>query len=46
MFYQKLGSPHHLFLSLGKLGESEAHFGIKGTSTKGQSSGTTKEDDG
>jgi hypothetical protein len=30
----------------GKLGDSQAHVGVKGTSTKGQSSGTTKEDDG
>jgi len=35
-----------LFLSPGKLGECEVHFGIKDTSTEGQSSGTTKEDDG
>ncbi|CAK9227482.1 unnamed protein product [Sphagnum troendelagicum] len=28
----------------GKLGECQAHFGVKGTSNEGQSSGTTKED--
>jgi hypothetical protein len=44
--YQKLGSHHHFFLSPGKLGECQVHFRVKGTSTKGQSSGTTKEDDG
>ncbi len=46
IFYQKLGSNHHFFLSPRKLGECQAHFGVKGTSTKGQSSGTIKEDDG
>jgi len=46
IFYQKLGSHHHLFLSPGKLDECQVHFGVKDTSTKGQSSGTTKEDDG
>jgi hypothetical protein len=46
IFYQKLVSHHHFFLFVGKLGECQAHFGVKGTSTKGQSSGTTKEDDG
>jgi len=46
MFYQKLGSNHHFFLSPGKLSECQAHFGVKGTSIKGQSSGTIKEDDG
>jgi len=46
IFYQKLGSHHHLFLSPGKLGEWEVRFGVKGTSIEGQSSGTTKEDDG
>ncbi|CAK9877270.1 unnamed protein product [Sphagnum jensenii] len=29
----------------GKLGECQAHFGVKGTSNEGQSSGTTNEDD-
>ncbi|CAM6076324.1 unnamed protein product [Sphagnum tenellum] len=28
----------------GKFGECQAHFGVKGTSNEGQSSGTTKED--
>jgi hypothetical protein len=44
IFYQKLVSRHHFFLSAGKLGECQAHFGVKGTSNEGQSSGTTKED--
>ncbi|CAM6017555.1 unnamed protein product [Sphagnum balticum] len=30
---------------IGKLGDCHAHFGVKGTSNEGQSSGTTKEDD-
>jgi hypothetical protein len=46
IFYQKLVSHHHFFLSPGKLDECQMHFGVKGTSTEGQSSGTTKEDDG
>jgi hypothetical protein len=33
------------FLSPGKFGECQAHFGVKGTSNEGQSSGTTNEDD-
>jgi hypothetical protein len=44
IFYQKLVSRHHFFLFAGKLGECQAHFGVKGTSNEGQSSGTTKED--
>ncbi len=46
ILYQKLGSNQHFFLTPGKLGECQAHFGVKGISTKGQSSGTIKEDDG
>ncbi|CAM6076326.1 unnamed protein product [Sphagnum tenellum] len=42
--YQKLVSHHHFFLSARKLGECQAHFGVKGTSNEGQSNGTTKED--
>jgi len=44
IFYQKLVSHHHFFLFAGKLGECQAHFGVKGTLNEGQSSGTTKED--
>ncbi len=44
IFNQKLVSHHHFFLFAEKLGECQAHFGVKGTSNEGQSSGTTKED--
>jgi len=44
IFYQKLVSHHHFFLSTGKFGVCQAHFGVKGTSNEGESSGTTKED--
>ncbi len=43
MIFSLLISHHHFFLSAGKLGECQAHFGVKGTSNEGQSSGTTKE---
>jgi hypothetical protein len=45
IFYQQLGSHYHFFLSPGKLGDCQAHFGVKGTSNEGQSSGIAKEDD-